>query len=1270
MIARPLINLRQPFWPATLISGGLTLLTLAVLLVIYGQTGPWQYLALAGVTAVIVVAHALSWGVLYWKGQFNLAIWLIAVTQILSVVVVPIFIADYWLLGPFLLMVVLVEMGVADQLKRIPLFIVGSLLGAAGMLAADLLAPADRLLILTDLPGALILAIVLLTVLLATQLGLLWYFRLRPGASHRVKFDLASQQALVFTGIAAAAIVLATGVLIAQIRASQIEQVGQNFQTVAEIEAERVGNALEQQINALTLLIRQETDLADGLVTANDSYPASETETQRLLQEQEQRWQTSAEDDIFILQYRSNPQSLALSKFRGTNIFHNNLFLTDRLGGLVAAQGEKPARFYYGDEPWWQTAWSNGQGDVYLSQLTIDRETKIASIFIAIGLVNPKTNQTIGVIASTFDLRTIQRDLSLARSQTTGQVTLVTPDGTVVASPDEQAIGQPTWPSLLASGFLAPATAGSAPVEPGWFLGADRQDTPAVLAHAPLITTSRVKLGPLRSLGWQIVISDTQANALAGVTWSTKIASLVGVLALALVVLASMAMARLITRPIEALTTTAAAIAEGDLDQLAKPVGPVELVTLAEAFNTLTARLRLLINNLQDQVTQRTGQLEARVEQLATLNRITQTVASVRELQEALEIVAREMVHLFNGRNCGIALLNRERTDLTVVAEFSSNLADPSAVGRVMPLTNNSASIQVIETGRSIVVSQKQLNAQTEPTYDLMQARQTQALLLVPLLSRGEVIGTIGLTTDQAERTFSPAEVSLAETVAGQIAGAVENAQLFKEAQQAKEAAEQANQTKSDFLASVSHELRTPLTSVLGFAKISQQSLENRLFPQIQTDDRKVQREIRHVRENLEIIVAEGERLTTLINNVLDLAKIEAGKVEWIMQPLTISIVIERATAATATLFEKKELALIKEMADGLPQVTGDQDKLIQVVINLISNAVKFTEQGSVTCRAHYYNGAIVVSVMDTGLGIAPEDQPKVFEKFKQVGNTLTDKPQGTGLGLSICKEIVEYHGGRIWVESGLGQGSTFSFTLPVAQAEIEAKGITQPFDLATLLQQLKALVVATAPPSSLTQKTILVVDDEAPIRKLLNQALSEASYQVSEAADGQEALRQIRQQKPDLVILDVIMPRLDGFSVAAVLKNDPQTMDIPIIILTIIEDKEKGYRLGVDRYLTKPINTKALFDEIEELLAHSHTQKNVLIVDKNVATVQTLTEVLQEKGYYISEAYDGTAFVEQAISTKPNVILAHAGFLEQGNLVRTLRFEQGLENVVMLFYQ
>jgi signal transduction histidine kinase len=1032
------LRFRRPFWPVTLVSGVLALLTLIVLLVVYSQTGQWQYLALGGVVTMIVLVHGVAWGLARYRGHFELGIWLIVAVQILSAVLSPLFMADFSFLGLFLLAVIPIETAIADQPRRMPVFAVYTLLGAAAMVATDLLGFPGRLTVLSELSGAVLLALTLLALHIAGLAFLLWHLRLRPGANYYTRLDLAAQLSLVFTGISALSILVVTGVLIAQLRALQIVQVGQSFQTLAEMDAERVGNSIEQQINALTSLSRQETALVEGLSAANAAYPTSEAEARLLLQEREQRWQTSSENSPFVLQYRNSPQTLAFSKFRGANTFHDRIFLTDRMGGLVAAQGEKPARFFYGDEAWWQAAWHQGQGGIYLGKLVIDPETRIASIFIAVGVLNPQTNQVVGVLASTYKLQAIQHDISVARFQATGEVSLLTPNGVVIAGPNDEAIGQPAWLNLFASGVLpaegaAPAEGdGRQLAESGWMLGTDRRGNAAVLAHAPLNTTSRVNLDPLRSLGWQVVVSDTQSNALAEVTRSTKVASLVGLLVMALVVLAATATARVISRPIEALTMTAAAISEGQLEQRAEPVGPVELVTLAEAFNTLTAHLRLLINNLQNQVAQRTAQLQARAEQLATLNRITQTVSSVRDLQAALEIVAREMVELFNTPNCGIALLNAAQTELRVVASYSQDAALPSSLGIVIPVAGNPSSIQVIESGRSIVVPQAQTNPLTAPIHELMREWGTQCLMIVPLLARGEVIGTIGLSTDQAGREFRQAEVSLAETIAGQIAGAIENARLFTEMEQAKEAAEAANQAKSAFLTSVSHELRTPLTSVLGFAKIIRKKLEDRIFPLIQADDDKTQRAMRQVEGNINIIISEGERLTAMINNVLDLAKIEAGKVEWHMQPVNVAEVVERAIAATAVLFEHKGLELIQDVKDELPEIVGDQDKLIQAMINLISNAVKFTEQGSVTCRVRQIESDIILSVIDTGIGIAEADLPRIFEKFTQAGNTVTDKPQGTGLGLPICKEIVEHHGGRIWVQSEPGQGSSFSFTLPI----------------------------------------------------------------------------------------------------------------------------------------------------------------------------------------------------------------------------------------------
>lgn len=243
---------------------------------------------------------------------------------------------------------------------------------------------------------------------------------------------------------------------------------------------------------------------------------------------------------------------------------------------------------------------------------------------------------------------------------------------------------------------------------------------------------------------------------------------------------------------------------------------------------------------------------------------------------------------------------------------------------------------------------------------------------------------------------------------------------------------------KTDFLATVSHELRTPLTSVLGFASIIRDKLEEDIFPAVKLEVVRAQKAMKRVRSNINIIVSEAERLTSLIDDVLDIAKMEAGRVDWNIKPVEPREILERAIAATASLFEQSHLRLIREIEPNLPYVEVDSDRLIQVSINLLSNAVKFTPQGTVSCRAQRQNGFLLVSIIDTGIGIAAEDREKVFERFKQVGDILTDKPKGTGLGLPICKQIIEFHGGKIWVESELGAGSTFSFTLPLAGEKSE----------------------------------------------------------------------------------------------------------------------------------------------------------------------------------------------------------------------------------------
>jgi signal transduction histidine kinase/DNA-binding response OmpR family regulator len=655
-------------------------------------------------------------------------------------------------------------------------------------------------------------------------------------------------------------------------------------------------------------------------------------------------------------------------------------------------------------------------------------------------------------------------------------------------------------------------------------------------------------------------------------------------------------------------------------------------------------------------INEREHEVRERAAELVTINRITQALATQLDRDSLIQLVGDQIRDLFHAPIAYVALLNRATMMLNFPYTFGEEAASrPFGTG----LTS-----QIIRTGQPLLINEDMERNRSKLGIEQIGV-MTASYLGVPIPSGGQMIGVISVQSTDQEGVFTEADQRLLSTIASAVGVAFHNASLFEEASHARAAAEQADAAKSSFLSTVSHELRTPLTSVLGFAKIIRRRLEERLFPLLPSDDKKIVQTKNQVLENLGVVVSEGERLTKLIDDVLDLAKIEAGKFTWNMGSVSVEEVIDRAVAATASLFEAKKLTLVRTIEPGLPTVTGDSDRLIQVVINLISNAVKFTDEGSITCSAELKDGQIVVGVTDSGIGIAPADQPKVFEKFKQVGDTLTDKPKGTGLGLPICKEIVEYHGGRIWVESAPGHGSTFSFSLPIAaQAKLDLAPVRGSVNIESLVKQLRERVETHQP----RDKSILVVDDDPNIRSLLQQELTEAGYKVRLAEDGRKALALIREEIPGLVILDVMMPEMNGFDVAAVLKNDPATMDIPIIILSIVEDKERGFRLGVDRYLTKPIDTASLFHEVDTLLDQGKSKKKVMVVDEDASTIRTLTDVLETRGYTVVES-NGSELVSRAVLSKPDIIILNS-VLSSDEAVRALRFEKGMENVLFLIYQ
>jgi len=439
-----------------------------------------------------------------------------------------------------------------------------------------------------------------------------------------------------------------------------------------------------------------------------------------------------------------------------------------------------------------------------------------------------------------------------------------------------------------------------------------------------------------------------------------------------------------------------------------------------------------------------------------------------------------------------------------------------------------------------------------------------------------------------------------------------------EELQTAYQKLKELDQLKDSVLSTVSHELRTPLTSIKGFAEI---------LLNYGDEDKETQREF------LTIINEESDRLTRLLDDFLDLARIESGRIRWKKTKLTIPQVIESAMNATHALSAQKDLDVDADLEPDLPSVLGDWDRLVQVVTNLLSNAIKFTPEGGRILvgvkllkgdQAGNTSDIIRVSVADSGIGIAPEDHEHIFEKFGQAGETLTDKPKGTGLGLPISKEIVGHYGGSIWVESELGKGSTFYFTLPLVE---EVKDVKEP--------AVKEDRVAANLGGG---KTILVVDDEAHVRRFVRHELTSRGYNVIEASGGKEAIDMARKYHPDLITLDIIMPDIDGLDVTAVLKSDPDVADIPVLIFSVVEEREKGFQLGANDYVTKPVNSDLLMSKIAQLI--SGGRKKILVTDDDEQLVKAIKFELDKRGFSVYVAYNGEEALEVIERNRPDLIV------------------------------
>lgn len=386
---------------------------------------------------------------------------------------------------------------------------------------------------------------------------------------------------------------------------------------------------------------------------------------------------------------------------------------------------------------------------------------------------------------------------------------------------------------------------------------------------------------------------------------------------------------------------------------------------------------------------------------------------------------------------------------------------------------------------------------------------------------------------------------------------------------------------KTSFLSTVSHELRTPLTSILGFAKMIDKQFNRHIIPNLPEDNKKTTKAKNTIGTNLDIITQESNRLARLINDVLDLAKIESGKMSFNFEDLQLEQLFERAFNNLSSLTEQSNIELELKYAHTKPSlIQGDRDRILQVMTNLISNAIKFTKDGRITCRVEMKEHWIQCSVKDTGIGIVEEDLLKVFDKFQQVGDTLTDKPQGTGLGLPICREIIEIHHGQIWADSKPNKGSTFYFALPFDQSSPVPETVKEvTFKLEDKLDKMEK-----------SEYLILIADEDEGVRDLIKISLENEGYRTIQAVNGKEAYDLAREYPVNAIIIDIMMYDIDGFDTPHYLKSDDLTKDIPIVLLSIILNHNNEMVLGANTYVTDPIDSEKILDRLNEIVRDTHS--------------------------------------------------------------------------------
>ena len=611
-------------------------------------------------------------------------------------------------------------------------------------------------------------------------------------------------------------------------------------------------------------------------------------------------------------------------------------------------------------------------------------------------------NQTIGLLSGWLDLASLSAAMeAVGGLGHTGEIYLVDANG--VASTNGEKVSSPGIDSALS--------------------GENTQGLHQNYAGVPVIGVYCW----MPDLEMALVAEQTQEEAFAptdNITAAVVGATLVAALATAVI---AAVVTRQITRPIVQLTESALSIANGDMEQQVPVTSRDEIGILAYVFNRMVSELKALYENLEEKVDQRTAmlqkanyQIQRRAIQLATTVDVSQAATSILEPDKLLREVVQLVHDSFDYSYVGIYLLDQDSQQALLKEATGGGEEVASRKATPISVNNESAIGKALLTGEPCIV-----RFDAEQALEIYASPYIRAEAALPLRISNQSIGVLDiLSTEEMiadrpdARLFDADDISVLQNVANQITIALENARAYAVVREAAKRLRELDRSKRRFLANMSHELRTPLTNILGFSQLMLKGIDGPL-----TDNQ---------RRDLEIVHHNGQHLLGLINDLLDVSHIEAGLMELEFREVDLADLIHSVMATASALVRDKGIDLRQEIAPDVPKVTADATRIRQVLLRLLANAAKFTEQGTITVRCWSIDGQVLLSVTDTGVGIPPEDHKRIFERFEQGGLESGRRPNGAGLGLALSKEFVEMHGGRIWVDSEVGKGSTFTLALPL----------------------------------------------------------------------------------------------------------------------------------------------------------------------------------------------------------------------------------------------